>query len=208
MKRLPHIIYFIFFINIVAASPAIYANEEQYLIDFRSGLEFYNSKKYEDADIHLRKSFELKKHSKTAYFIADANYELGEFITAKTYAVLALRELKPILENDKQEYLRNIISEIDNQAINHYNRVKTTVRYSLTSSEIEFKSKDHVKIQAIESNSKKQIQRAREKLIALGIDPDEIDDSMTTLIPDKCDPYYTGSRTPEEVNSCLAEMLH
>lgn len=208
MKMLPHIIYFLFFINIASVSPVIYA-EEQYLKDFRTGLEFYNSKNYENADIQLRKSFELKEHSKTAYFIADANYELGRHVTAKTYAVLALHDLRPTLENDKQEYLRKIISKIDDQAINNYKRVKTIKhRYSITSSENEFKSKDLEKIQAIEFNSKRQIQIAKEELIALGIDPDEIDDSMTTLIPDKCDPNYTGSRTTEEVNSCLAEMLH
>lgn len=198
MRSLLNFFFLFVLLYLVIGNPILYANEASYQQHFKNGIEFYESKQYKRADASLRKSFELKKHSKTAYFIADSNFELGDHATAKTYANLALYDLKPSLESDKKEYLKNMVSEIDDRAVMDYKRVKSTIRYSLTLSKNELRSKDLVKLKAIEENSKRRIQRAREKLIALGIDPDEIDNSVLMLIPDKCDPNYAGDRTPGE----------
>ncbi|KOS07948.1 hypothetical protein AM493_19220 [Flavobacterium akiainvivens] len=73
--------------------------------EFKKGLGLYNKSDYQNAAISFSKSYRIKKHSKTSYFLALCYFKMGEDSLACIYAERAEKEL-PVLE--QKPYIANI----------------------------------------------------------------------------------------------------
>lgn len=66
---------------------------------FNEGLNAYNKEDYKGAIVNFLKSHELKKHSKSSYYISISYFKLGEDSLAEKFAGIAQGEL-PMLPDD------------------------------------------------------------------------------------------------------------
>ncbi|SNY58606.1 hypothetical protein SAMN06297280_3445 [Arsukibacterium tuosuense] len=196
----------LFYLIICSSCATAIEDEDQYQKNFRIGIALYSSRDFEQADIFFRKSFAFKEHSKTAYFISDSNFELERLVEAKKFAKLALNKLEPALEDDKKKYLKELMSKIDDIAISNYKSLTSTTRYRFMMSHQNQTPLDSLSKQAIREINEKKISEAKELLLKLGIDPVEFDNPFSMPIHDKCDPNYSGVRTPEMISNCLTEL--
>jgi tetratricopeptide (TPR) repeat protein len=93
---------------IIAFCVLLAALADDYKVYFNKGLADYNREDYTAAVDNFSKSYALKKHSKTSYYIAISYFKLGNDSLAEKFAGRAQAELPALPDEPYQQNIKRI----------------------------------------------------------------------------------------------------
>jgi len=183
-----------------------FSQDDGYLENYKKGLKSYRDKDYSEANSHLKRSYDTKNNSITAYFLSFSLYKTKDYEKSMHYAKKAL-SLKPEMDEEKTSQIKKLAKELYSiiSAIENYRSLtQTTSKIGLSFSKSEETIRDMHKVLAIKEAHERKIKAAEKQLKSHGLDPSDYKQgTLQQLLEESGEPS-----TPEEWNIFIQENYY